>query len=270
MHPVICMVAPNGARRSKSDHKQLPVTADELAHTAESITAAGATALHLHVRDAEGKHSLSIERYRKAIHAIRNRCGEHLLLQVTTESVGVYSVEQQMDLVYQLQPQAVSLSVRELARADQKAITALDSWMRDCHVLPQWILYSDDDLRQYQHWLRENVLCGRAYPVLIVLGNYSQQVNGDISMLQPFLTSTSLFSSWMVCVFGYSEQEVMKKVVTKGGHMRVGFENNLYRSDKTPVNDNAELVKTSVASVHEAGLSMATVEQTCQQLQPDW
>jgi len=270
MNPVICMVAPNGARRLKSDHQQIPFTAAELAQTAKSVVAAGATALHLHVRDAQGKHSLSAELYQAAINAIRDVCGNDIFLQVTTEAAGIYHVQQQIELVYQLQPQAVSLSVRELAAADEKDITSLDKWMHDQQVLPQWIIYDENDLQQYRQWLNKGVLCARAYPVLIVLGNYSKNIVADITMLEPFVDFTELFSSWMVCAFGYTEQGIMKDVIAKGGHMRVGFENNLQRPNKEQVKDNAELVTINVASVQAQSLTMASPEQTLQLLTPAW
>lgn len=270
MSSVICMVAPNGARRTKVDHQQLPMTADELAQTAEAVVAAGATAMHLHVRDVDGKHSLSPKLYRAAIAAIRNVCGQSLLLQITTEAAGIYNVQQQIELVYQLQPQAVSLSIRELAVADNKDISSLDNWMREKKVLPQWILYSEKDLQQYRSWIKDGVLCGSAYPVLFVLGSYANNINAGVEMLKPFLASKQSVSNWMVCAFGYTEQQVMKTVIAKGGHMRVGFENNLWREDQQQVRDNAELVNLSMASIRAQGLTLATVEQTRQLLTPEW
>ena len=65
--PFIVMCAPNGARRSQADHGRLPVTPAELADCAESIHAAGASIMHVHVRDDDGAHSLDVDRYRDAI-----------------------------------------------------------------------------------------------------------------------------------------------------------------------------------------------------------
>src|SRR5437763_1963197 len=49
--PIMLAVAPNGARKSKADHPRLPVSALELAATAQECLAAGASMIHLHVRD---------------------------------------------------------------------------------------------------------------------------------------------------------------------------------------------------------------------------
>ncbi|NBB83711.1 MAG: hypothetical protein GVY28_09935, partial [Alphaproteobacteria bacterium] len=65
--PCLLMVAPNGARKTKADHPALPIGPAELAATAVACRDAGAAAIHLHVRDEAGGHSLDAGRYREAI-----------------------------------------------------------------------------------------------------------------------------------------------------------------------------------------------------------
>ncbi len=65
--PPILAVAPNGARRTNTDHPALPMTADEIARTAAECREAGAAMIRLHVRDRNGDHSLDADLYRDAI-----------------------------------------------------------------------------------------------------------------------------------------------------------------------------------------------------------
>ena len=60
------MVAPNGARKVKTDHPQVPLDAGEIAAVARDCADAGAGAIHYHVRDAEGGHILDAGRYHEA------------------------------------------------------------------------------------------------------------------------------------------------------------------------------------------------------------
>lgn len=108
--PFIVMCAPNGARKSRDDHAALPISSDELATCAEDVLAAGASLLHVHVRDDRGGHTLDAGRYREATNAIRKRVGEALVVQVTTEACGIYSSDEQMAMVRELRPEAVSLA----------------------------------------------------------------------------------------------------------------------------------------------------------------
>lgn len=59
--PMLLAVAPNGARKQYHDHSALPLSADELAATAVECLAAGATMMHVHVRDEANayQHCLS-------------------------------------------------------------------------------------------------------------------------------------------------------------------------------------------------------------------
>jgi len=270
MKTVLCMAAPNGARRDKTDHPQLPLNPTELATTAAAVSSAGAGALHLHVRDEQGRHTLSAARYREALAAVRDLCGDRILVQVTTEAAGRFGVAQQIEMVYELKPDAVSLSVREMGRATPQEISKLDRWMRDERVLPQWIIYNVKDLAQYHAWLEEGVLCGTAYPLLFVLGSHSGDSPAKASVLQSAWDQLETASSWMVCAFGPQEQEIVARATGLGGHARVGFENNIWRPDGTLARDNVELVASTAGAIKALGFQPATARQARQVLTPQW
>ncbi|BBM05439.1 hypothetical protein HAALTHF_16120n [Vreelandella aquamarina] len=67
------------------------LTPEELARDAQECLAAGASAMHVHVREAGGRHLLDAGAYRDAISAIKETVGDQLLLQVTSEAGGRYS-----------------------------------------------------------------------------------------------------------------------------------------------------------------------------------
>src|SRR5690606_20425078 len=92
----------------------LPITADEVAAEAARCLIAGATALHLHVRDTEGAHSLDADLYRRATDAVSDAVGEALVVQITTEAVGRFTAEEQMACVRAVKPEAVSIALREV------------------------------------------------------------------------------------------------------------------------------------------------------------
>ena len=95
MTALVIMVAPNGARRIKADHPRLPITPAEIADEAVPCAEAGASVLHVHVRSDDGRHTLDAELYRAAIDAVRQRLGERMVIQVTTEAVGRYGPAEQ-------------------------------------------------------------------------------------------------------------------------------------------------------------------------------
>ncbi|MDX1655449.1 MAG: 3-keto-5-aminohexanoate cleavage protein, partial [Candidatus Competibacteraceae bacterium] len=173
--PLIINVAPNGARRTHADHPKLPITPQELAETAKSCLQAGAAMLHLHVRDVQGGHTLDVEAYRAAMAAVEKAVGKELIVQATSEAVGLYRPEQQMAMVRELRPEAVSLAVREIAPAASDEPKAADflAWLVGVGIHPQFILYSPGDIARFKDLLERGVVPQRQHFVLYVLGRYS-------------------------------------------------------------------------------------------------
>jgi uncharacterized protein (DUF849 family) len=66
----LLQAALNGARR-REEHPALPVTSSELADAAAKAVAAGAMAIHVHVRDTRGMESLAGEDVSRALGALR-------------------------------------------------------------------------------------------------------------------------------------------------------------------------------------------------------
>jgi len=95
-----------------------------------------------------------------------------------------------------------------------------------------------------------------------VLGNYAAQVEGSVADLICFLDAedTSQFT-WSACCFGRNEQLVMLKAYELGGHVRLGFENNLWRPDGRLSSDNTQQIVRFVSELPTDGRKPATAEE---------
>lgn len=258
--PLSVTVAPNGSRIGKRDHPAVPLSPDELAATAADCLAAGAAILHLHVRDEAGGHSLDAGRYREAIAAIRERVGKDLVLQVTTEAVGRYRAPEQMALVRELEPEAVSLALRELvpesgATSESRQFFA---WLAERPILPQLILYSAADVERLAALRADGVIPEFAHGPLFVLGGHGGQWPGRPPDLLPFLQRHDPASTWTVCAFGPAEHACAVAAAALGGHVRVGFENNRLLRDGRTAPDNAALVAQLAEAAAALGRPLAT------------
>ena len=255
--PFIVMCAPNGARKSKEDHPALPVSPAELADCAGAIVAAGASIIHVHVRDAAGGHSLDAGRYRAAIDAIRDRVGDRLLIQATTESCGIYPVDAQMEMVRTLRPESVSIALREFNPDDDADARRFYAWLVDEGIFAQHILYSPGDVTRFQR-LRDAGVIRDPHPfALYVLGRYSDDLTGDVGELPRFVAAAGDDVAWAVCSFGNTEQAAAAAASASGGHTRVGFENNLWLPDGSLAGDNAALVAVAAAAAGDRPLASA-------------
>lgn len=261
--PVVICIAPNGARRTHADHPALPITPAEIAREAAACADAGATVIHLHVRDEAGGHSLDANRYSAAIAAIESEVGEKMLVQVTTEAVGIYRPEQQIDLVRELRPQAASVALRELVPDDAALAGAAHffEWASREGVALQFIVYSAEEASRLAELVRRGVVAQAAPNTLFVLGRYTAGQQSSPMALLPFLHHWPAHWPWSVCAFGAAEAQCMTAAIGLGGHARVGFENNLLRADGTTALRNADLVDNLRTLVSCTGRRVATVDE---------
>lgn len=263
--PLILTVAPNGARKTKADHPALPIEPAELAETAAACQAAGAAMIHLHVRDAEGRHSLDPGRYREASAAIRERLGASMIVQITTEQVGRYGRAEQMACVRAAEPEAVSLALRELApdAAAEAEAAAFFAELDETGVLVQFILYDTADLERFLALSAAGAIPRRQRSLLFVLGRYSAGQRSEPLELLPFLAALPAESGalWSLCAFGAKEAACALAAASLGGHVRVGFENNLLLADGTTAPDNAAQVAAVAAAARAIGRPLADAGQ---------
>jgi len=260
--PLVVIAAPTGARLDKKGHPGIPLSVAEIADCAADLAEVGVSVLHLHVRDGHGNHVLDAGHYRAAMDAIRERVAETLVLQVTTEAVGRYDRRQQMALVRELQPEAVSLALRELCPDAEAAAEAGDFFLELVQkgVWPQYILYSAAEARRFEQ-LRQDGLFGTETPfALFVLGRYSDALLGDPAELDRFLdTFESGAYPWAVCCFGATEAAAVQRAADAGGHVRIGFENNRTLPDGTLARDNAQLVAAELGVIASSAVSVRPI-----------
>ncbi|WP_170750973.1 3-keto-5-aminohexanoate cleavage protein [Ruegeria lacuscaerulensis] len=243
------LVAPNGARRTSQDHAELPVGIDDIVSTAKACFSAGAHGLHLHVRDAQGAHSLDPGRYLEAITELR-RAVPGMDIQITTEAAGIYDVAEQLDYLTKVQPEWVSISVREIARSPELAANVY-AVCAEMEARVQHILYDAEDAALLSYWQADGTVKSAQTDRLLVLGRYTQGQESALEDLDQFPLGVS---PWMVCAFGKQEHAFLCLAASRGGDVRVGFENSLYRPDGTVWADNAASVSTLVTSLKKGSL----------------
>jgi len=254
-------VAPNGGTKTKADHPALPLGPAELARTAAECAEAGAAMIHVHVRTADGGHLLDADAYRDVIAAIRAAVRDRLVVQITSEALGLYSPAQQAAIVRATRPEAVSLALRELVpeRSFEAGFADLLHWMKRHEVTPQIILYDPGEAVYLAELADRGLVPWDHVPVLFVLGRYKEGRTSAPSDLLPFLApGIPRFRHWSVCAFGRHECACVTAAALLGGHVRVGFENNLLVPDGRVAGTNAALVQAAAIAVRSVGLGLLT------------
>ncbi|MGK4924338.1 3-keto-5-aminohexanoate cleavage protein [Bordetella hinzii] len=261
--PLIITVAPNGAYKTERDHPAVPMTPAALAAEARACLDAGAAMMHMHVRTAEGKHSLDVLAYRDALAAVDRAVGRELLVQVTSEAAGVYQAAQQMAMVRELKPEAVSIGLREIAVPDigEQALAAFFAWIAAERIMTQIILYSAEDLARWQDFRARGLVPEGCWSLLYVLGRYVAGQQSSPHDLLPFLQVAGQTLPWAICAFGRQENACVTTAAAFGGHMRVGFENNLLLRDGSIAPGNSALVAQAAEGGRVLGRPLADASQ---------
>lgn len=258
--PLILAVAPNGARKTQADHPAIPITPDEIAAEAVRCRDAGASMIHLHVRDADNKHSLDADAYAQATAAVRREVGDGLIIQMTTEAVGIYTPPEQMAAVRAVRPEAASMAVRELC-PDEDSVPAFAeflAWMAAERIAPQYILYAAEDVARFMELQKRGIIPGGRPFLLYVLGRYTAGQKSVPADLPPFMAEAeTLEADWAICAFGARECACALTAAALGGHVRVGFENNTLLADGSVATGNAALAEQIASGAKLLGRSLA-------------
>ena len=211
--PFELMIAPTGARLGKANHPALPITPFEIAETVLACAAVGATAVHLHVRDASGRHSLSPAHYAEAMCAIR--ASTPLPIQVSTEGAGIYDVTAQRACLTDVETNDASIALREILTAPEQVME----------------IYALADRRG------------------ISAAQQSQVADLKPYLATPGIDQLE----WTVCAFGRAEHACLLAALEAGGHARIGFENSREAADGTVHADNTASVAAFVKAAYAAG-----------------
>ncbi len=260
---VVIAAAPNGARLQKSDHPGVPLTKSEIVECCAACVDCGATLLHVHVRDADGRHLLDAGEARHLEAAIIAAVGRSAVVQTTTESFGTYSAREQINFLKSARPEAASVAWRELSRPEvtMSDCAELLTWCNTERVGIQYILYDLADIQSFQRAMKRGVIPESRPNILLVVGRYQSVVPADARALMTFLPLGFPVSSWMICAFGAAGYEVLHSAALLHGHVRIGFENGTILPDGRTAPDNAALVRSMREAVEYLGLRGASAEE---------
>ena len=250
------MVAPNGARLTKADHPAIPLTLDEIVETAIACQAKGAGALHLHLRDGDGRHLLDAGAYAEALAELSRRV-PGMAVQITTEAAGIYEPDHQRRVALDSGASMASISLREMLRAP--GAVAFYRACAEAGIAVQHILYDLVDAQALATTLPRDMLRDPSLQLIYVLGRYSAGQVSSPRDLDPFLdwlARTGLRPDWAVCAFGPAETDCLLHAARNGGKCRIGFENSRHNRDGSLAASNAE-------RVHELATLCAPVMMAC-------
>lgn len=264
MEKLIITAAISGAEVTKEHNPNVPYTVEEVAIEAEKAYKAGASIIHLHVRKDDGTPTQDRERFKACMEAIKERCPDAIVQPSTGGAVGM-SNEERLQPV-DLRPEMATLDSGtcnfggdDIFVNTENTIKEFGKKMMELGVKPEIEVF-DKGMVDMAIKLQKKGFIKTPMHFNFVMG-----VNGGIAATPRDLVfmagSIPQGSTYTVSGIGRFEFQMAAVTIVMGGHVRVGFEDNVYIEKGIPAKSNAELVERVVRLAKELGRKIATPQE---------
>jgi len=268
MEPLIITTALTGAETTSELQPNLPITPAEQAETAAKCFEAGSRVLHLHVREDDGIPSQRLERFQEVIEKVRTRVPDMVIQISTGGAVGVPFEERIAPL--KLKPDMATLNAGTINFGDEVFLNAPEDIVRlaeafkEYGVVPEVEVYESGMIDYIARLYRRGVITHTPLHIQFVLG-----VPGGMSgkpknllYMAEHLKEEIPSATWGVAGIGRWQLPCGMMAIVMGGHVRTGFEDNVYYHKNVLAESNAQLVARLTRIAKEYGRPLATPEQT--------
>lgn len=253
-----------GAEVTKENNPAVPYTVEEIAREAKSAYDAGASIIHLHVRDDDGTPTQSKERFKECMDAILEVCPDVIIQPSTGGAVGMSNEERLAPT--ELKPEMATLDCGtcnfggdEIFVNTENMIKEFAEKMNSYGIKPEIEVF-DKGMIDMAIRLGKKGYINKPMHFDFVMG-----VNGGISGeprdLLFMAESIPAGSTWTVSGVGRFEFPMVTMGILMGGHVRVGFEDNVYLEKGVIAKSNGELVEKVVRIAKELGREIATPQE---------
>jgi len=266
--PVIINAALTGMVPSKEDTPHVPITIEEIAADVEAVADAGASVVHLHPRDENGKPTCDPEIYRRLIGAVRTRCPDIVICASCSGRIESDVDVRGVALTFEgdLKPDLASLTCGSMNFPQQVSVNApqtiveLARRMKDRGIKPEVEVFEPGMINYARYLIHKNLVDEPIY-VNILLGNLGTTLATTLD-LGHMITLLPEGSVWSVAGIGRYQLTANTLALAVGGHVRVGLEDNPYYDweEKSPAT-NRMLVERVVRIAGELGRPAATPKQ---------
>jgi uncharacterized protein (DUF849 family) len=243
-------VAPTGAELDKAAVPALPVTIDELVTTARECRQAGASVIHVHIRDGDARPTLDLARLTDTVRALRE--ATDLIVQLSTGGAVTDPYARRL-AVLDAAPDGCSLTCGTVNFGDD---VFMNPWSFMCElylrtqerrVVPEFELFDFGHIASLHRLLdKYGPPFGGHVHCDLVMG-VPGGMAGDAATLVQAVAALPAGATWSATGIGRTTVPVMLAALAAGGDLRVGLEDTVTFSRGRPVASNAELVERAAA-----------------------
>ena len=278
---VTCALTGAGDTTAKSEY--VPVTPDEIAADAIAAARAGASVVHIHVRDPETKQgSRDTALYREVVRQIKESdvdpvinltagMGGDLVVDPSEPTVQLPGTDlvsglERLAHVEELRPEICTIDCGSLnfGEGSNLYVSTPDmlregaARIKELGVKPEMEIFDTGNLWFANVMVEEGLIAPPPLYQLCMGIPYGAPV--DPGLLQAMVNLLPAGAQWTSFAIGRNQLPWVAQSVLLGGHVRVGLEDNLYLSKGVKAT-NAQLTERAIDIVTGMGSSVATPDE---------
>lgn len=266
--PCIITVAITGSVPKQEDNPAVPVSVAEQIESTQAAFEAGATIVHVHVRDDRQRPSSDPDRFAAVQDGVRRHC-PGMIVQFSTGGRG-RAAEQRGGMLH-LRPDMASLATGSVNFPDMiyenhpGLVRELAQKMLDYGIKPEIEIF-DLAMLYTAHRMAEDGMIRAPLHVQFVFGLKNalpprrEILEFEVAQLAALMPG----ATWTAAGIGRGQLEMNRWALELGGHCRTGLEDNI-RFDKSRLAaSNAELVARVAGLCAEYGRHPASVDEARQ------
>jgi 3-keto-5-aminohexanoate cleavage enzyme len=263
---LIISAAVCGSVPTKEQNPNVPYTPAAIADEALGAWRAGAAIAHIHVRNPQtGAPDSRIEFFTEVVERIRS--ASDLLINLTTSGfniTGPDAAERRLDPI-SLKPELCSLDVGSLNFRQGVFLNPTD-WveraaqkMRAAGVKPEIEVFDLGHLRQANDLIERGLIADP--PWIQLCFGIRWGIEGTLQALLDMHRRLPAHALWSALAPGALQLPLTTHALLMGGHVRVGFEDNIYWSRGVKAESNAQFVERTVRLARELQREIATCDE---------
>jgi uncharacterized protein (DUF849 family) len=263
--PAIITVAITGSVPRKKDNPAVPISIDEQIESTHACFEAGATLVHLHVRNEDESPTSSPERFADVLAGIRKHC-PGMITQISTG--GRSGAGRERGAMLSLRPDMASLatgSVNFPTRVYDNAPDLVD-WlagqMLQYGIKPEVEAFDLSMIFSAVAMQKSGKIEGPLHVQFVMGVKNAMPVDREVfEFYVHTLRRLAPDATWTGAGIGRDQITLVRWSLELGGHCRTGMEDNVRLDRDTLAPSNAALVQQAVAQCAQFGRRPATVAE---------
>ena len=265
--PLIITCPVVGAELTKTDYPHLPATPSEIAEAAVDAAEAGASIIHLHVRDEMGNPSREPTVFQEVTEKIKSRAD--VIVQYSTRGDVKLTLEQRCAPLF-LKPEMAAVAMGSMNYGEEIFYNSPETIDRvlECAgsngIMVELQIYDSGMLETALRYEQEDLL-PLPFHLNFVLG-IRGGMEGSVKNLAFLVSKIHENREWTVSGIGREQLPLALHAIAMGGHARVGIEDNIFYARDVFARSSAQLVERVASISRQAGRPVAQTAQAREML----